>query len=71
MPCRCISCLGTMLYYTAFSSLSIALGKVVILSSLDYVYVIEMIDYLEYNVLWKIPNDDNLNDAIARKRRRR
>ena len=42
-----------------------------ILSSLDYVYVIEMIDYLEYNVLWKIPNDDNLNDAIARKRRRR
>ena len=47
------------------------IGKVVTLSSFDYVYVIEMIDYLEYNVLWKIPNDDNLNDAIARKRRRR
>jgi len=38
---------------------------------MDYVYVIEMKDYLDYNILWKIPNDDNLNDAIARKRRRR
>ena len=47
------------------------IGRVVTLSSMDYVYVIEMIDYLEYNILWKVPNDDNLNDAIARKRRRR
>jgi SPP1 gp7 family putative phage head morphogenesis protein len=47
------------------------IGKVVTLSSMDYVYVIEMKDYLDYNILWKIPNDDNLNDAIARKRRRR
>lgn len=47
------------------------IGKIVTLSSMDYVYVIEMKDYLDYNILWKIPNDDNLNDAIARKRRRR
>lgn len=47
------------------------IGKIVTLSSMDYIYVIEMKDFLEYNILWKIPNDDNINDALARKRRRR
>ena len=37
----------------------------------EYISKDEMKDYLDYNILWKIPNDDNLNDAIARKRRRR
>jgi len=41
------------------------IGKVVSLSSMDYVYAIEMNDFADYNILWKIPNDDNLNDAIA------
>lgn len=47
------------------------IGKVVTLSSMDYVYTIELKDYLGYNVLWKTPNDDDLNDAIARRRARR
>lgn len=47
------------------------IGKVVTLSSMNYVYTIELMDYLDYNILWKTPNDDNLNDAIARRRARR
>ena len=47
------------------------IGKIVTLSSMDEVYAIELIDYLEYNILWKIPNNDNLNDAVVRRRKRK
>ena len=47
------------------------IGKVVQLSSMDYVYAVELKDFLDYNILWKIPNDDNLNDAVAKIKGRR
>ena len=47
------------------------IGKVVQLSSMEYVYAIELNDFLDYNILWKIPNDDNLNDAVAKMKGRR
>ena len=47
------------------------IGKVVQLSSMDYVYAVELNDFLDYNILWKIPNDNNLNDAVAKIKGRR
>ena len=41
------------------------------LSSMDYVYAVELNDFLDYNILWKIPNDNNLNDAVAKIKGRR
>ena len=34
-------------------------------------YAFELIYYLEYNILWKIPNNDNLNDAVVRRRKKK
>ena len=47
------------------------IGKVVQLSSMDYVYAVELNDFLDYNILWKIPNDNTLNDAVAKIKGRR
>lgn len=47
------------------------IGKVVAVSTMNYVYAVEVLSLEEYNILWKIPNDDRLNDAVANRKRRR